>query len=167
MTITRQTAVDPPEGSLRAEDKQNAGVQVPFFRPSITDAEIAEVVACLRSGWLTTGPRTKQFETAFAAQVGGKHALAVNSCTAALHLAVEALGLGPGQAVLVPTMTFAATAEIVRIKGRLPCWSIVIPSPCIWTLRTRNGRLSNFARARRPSIQRLNSPALFPFTWAG
>ena len=105
---------------MRAEDKQNAGVQVPFFRPSITDAEIAEVVACLRSGWLTTGPRTKQFETAFAAQVGGKHALAVNSCTAALHLAVEALGLGPGQAVLVPTMTFAATAEIVRYQGAAP-----------------------------------------------
>lgn len=95
-------------------------MNVPFFRPSITEAEIAEVVACLRSGWLTTGPRTKQFETAFAAQVGGKHAVAVNSCTAALHLAVESLGLGSGQAVLVPTMTFAATAEVVRYQGAVP-----------------------------------------------
>src|SRR6267154_4169297 len=93
---------------------------VPFFRPSITEAEIAEVVGCLRSGWLTTGPTTKRFEAAFAEQVGAKHAVAVNSCTAALHLAVEALGLGPGQAVLVPTMTFAATAEIVRYQGAIP-----------------------------------------------
>ena len=94
--------------------------QIPFFRPSLTEAEIEEVSACLRSGWLTTGPRTKQFETDFAAAVGGKHALAVNSCTAALHLAVEALGLKPGQTVLVPTMTFAATAEIVRYQGAVP-----------------------------------------------
>jgi dTDP-4-amino-4,6-dideoxygalactose transaminase len=95
-------------------------MNVPFFRPSITEAEIAEVVGCLRSGWLTTGPMTKRFEAAFAEQVGAKHAVAVNSCTAALHLAVEALGLGPGQAVLVPTMTFAATAEIVRYQGAVP-----------------------------------------------
>ena len=66
---------------------------VPFFRPSIGEAEIAEVVNCLRSGWLTTGPTTKRFEANFAAAVGGKHAVAVNSATAALHLAVEALGL--------------------------------------------------------------------------
>jgi perosamine synthetase len=105
---------------LKSENNHNASLQVPFFRPLIGEAEIAEVVACLRSGWLTTGPRTKQFETAFAAAVRGKHALAVNSCTAALHLAVEALGLGPSQAVLVPTMTFAATAEIVRYQGASP-----------------------------------------------
>jgi dTDP-4-amino-4,6-dideoxygalactose transaminase len=95
-------------------------MNTPFFRPSITEAEIAEVVACLRSGWLTTGPTTKRFETAFAEQVKAKHAVAVNSCTAALHLAVEALGLTAGQAVLVPTMTFAATAEIVRYQGAMP-----------------------------------------------
>jgi perosamine synthetase len=95
-------------------------LQVPFFRPSISDAEVEEVAACLRSGWLTTGPRTKQFEAAFAAAVGAKHALALNSCTAALHLAVEALGLRAGQAVLVPTMTFAATAEVVRYQGAVP-----------------------------------------------
>jgi perosamine synthetase len=95
-------------------------MEVPFFRPAITEAEIEEVVACLRSGWLTTGPRTQQFEVAFAECVGAKHALAVNSCTAALHLAVEALRLRPGQAVLVPTMTFAATAEVVRYQGAVP-----------------------------------------------
>lgn len=95
-------------------------MQVPFFRPSITEAEIAEVVGCLRSGWLTTGPLTQRFAREFSAAVGGRHAVPVNSCTAALHLAVEALGLGPGQAVLVPTVTFAATAEVVRYQGAVP-----------------------------------------------
>jgi dTDP-4-amino-4,6-dideoxygalactose transaminase len=95
-------------------------MNVPFFRPSITDVEISEVVGCLRSGWLTTGPTTKRFEAAFAENVGAKHAVAVNSCTAALHLAVETLGLTAGQAVVVPTMTFAATAEIVRYQGAVP-----------------------------------------------
>ncbi len=93
---------------------------VPFFKPSITEREISEVVDALRSGWLTTGPRTAKFEAEFARAVQADHAVAVNSCTAALHLAVAALGLGPGQAVLVPTMTFAATAEVVRYLGGLP-----------------------------------------------
>lgn len=93
---------------------------VPFFRPVMTDAEIGDVVACLKSGWLTTGPRTRQFEKDFTASVGARHGVAVNSCTAALHLAVEALGLRPGHAVLVPTMTFAATAEVVRYQGAIP-----------------------------------------------
>lgn len=95
-------------------------VQVPFFRPSVGDAEVNEVVASLRSGWLTSGPRVRRFEQEFAASVGAEYAVAVNSCTAALHLAVEALGLKPGEAVLVPTMTFAATAEIVRYLGATP-----------------------------------------------
>ncbi len=105
----------PPRTQLPA-----AVMNVPFFRPSIAEAEIAEVVNCLRSGWLTSGPMTRRFEIAFVEAVGGKYAVAVNSCTAALHLAAEALGLGPGQAVLVPTMTFAATAEIVRYQGAVP-----------------------------------------------
>ena len=95
-------------------------IQVPFFRPDLGEPEIAEVVATLRSGWLTTGPRVHRFEKEFAAAVGAPHAIAVNSCTAALHLAVEALGLRPGQGVLVPTMTFAATAEVVRYQGAIP-----------------------------------------------
>ena len=95
-------------------------MKVPFFRPELDDAEISEVADTLRSGWLTTGPRTRRFEAAFAGAVGARHAIAVNSCTAALHLATEALGLAPGQAVLVPTMTFAATAEVVRYAGAVP-----------------------------------------------
>ncbi|MBX7102020.1 MAG: DegT/DnrJ/EryC1/StrS family aminotransferase [Myxococcaceae bacterium] len=93
---------------------------VPFFRPSITRAEIDDVVHCLESGWLTTGPRTKQFEEEFAARVGAKHALALNSCTAALHLALEAVGVQRGDTVVVPTMTFAATAEVVRYFDATP-----------------------------------------------
>jgi perosamine synthetase len=93
---------------------------VPFFRLDLGEPEIEEVVATLRSGWLTTGPRVRRFEQEFAAAVGAAHAVALNSCTAALHLAVEALLLKPGQGVLVPTLTFAATAEVVRYLGAFP-----------------------------------------------
>lgn len=95
-------------------------ISVPYFRPDLSGGEIEEVVATLKSGWLTTGPRVKRFEEEFRAAVGGRHAVAVNSATAALHLAVEALGLRAGQGVLVPTMTFAATAEVVRYLGAVP-----------------------------------------------
>jgi dTDP-4-amino-4,6-dideoxygalactose transaminase len=102
--------------------KSNAqtSMEVPFFRPSIQQPEIDEVVACLQSGWLTTGPKVRRFEEDFAACVRAKFAIGLNSCTAALHLAVEALGLESNQAVLVPTMTFAATAEIVRYQRAVP-----------------------------------------------
>jgi dTDP-4-amino-4,6-dideoxygalactose transaminase len=95
-------------------------LKVPFYRPTIGEEEIAEVVATLKSGWLTTGPKTHRFEREFAAYVGQKHAVAVNSCTAALHLALEAIGLKAGQGVIVPTMTFAATAEVVRYFNARP-----------------------------------------------
>jgi dTDP-4-amino-4,6-dideoxygalactose transaminase len=95
-------------------------IEVPFFRPYVSELEIQEVVATLRSGWLTTGPRVKQFEQSFAGAVGAPRAIAMNSCTAALHLAVHALGLRAGDGVLVPTMTFAATAEVVRYQGAIP-----------------------------------------------
>jgi len=91
---------------------------IPFARPDITDDEIAEVVDALRSGWLTTGPRAKQFEEDFAAYLGGGvEAVAVNSATAGLHLALEAAGVGPGDDVIVPSYTFTATAEVVRYLG--------------------------------------------------
>jgi perosamine synthetase len=93
---------------------------IPFYKPSIGEPEINEVVNCLRSGWLTTGPRTKQFEEEFACYIGQPHAVALNSCTAALHLALEAIGLKAGQTVVVPTMTFAATAEVVRYFNATP-----------------------------------------------
>lgn len=93
---------------------------IPFMRPELGDEEINEVLDTLRSGWLTTGSKVKLFERNFAEAVCAPFAIALNSCTAALHLAVEALGLEPGQAVLVPAMTFAATAEIVLYKNAVP-----------------------------------------------
>jgi dTDP-4-amino-4,6-dideoxygalactose transaminase len=95
-------------------------LSIPFYKPNIGEAEINEVVDCLRSGWLTTGPKVKQFETEFARYIQRAHAVAVNSCTAALHLALEAVGLKAGQSVIVPTMTFAATAEVVRYFEATP-----------------------------------------------
>ncbi|MBN9392977.1 MAG: DegT/DnrJ/EryC1/StrS aminotransferase family protein [Chloroflexi bacterium] len=93
---------------------------LPFFKPLLSDAEINEVVETLRSGWLTTGPRTKRFEEEFADFVGAKYAIAVNSATAALHLGLDAVGVKAGDEVLVPTYTFAATAEVVNYFGAVP-----------------------------------------------
>jgi len=86
---------------------------LPFHVPEITEEEIQLVVETLRSGWLTTGPKTKQLEERFSQYVGTRYAVAVNSCTAALHLALDAVGIREEDEVLVPTMTFAATAEVV------------------------------------------------------
>jgi dTDP-4-amino-4,6-dideoxygalactose transaminase len=92
---------------------------LPFALPEIGDDEIAEVVDTLRSGWITTGPKTRRFEEDFAAYLGepSLHAMAVNSATAGLHLALEALGIGPGDEVITTTHTFTATAEVVRYLG--------------------------------------------------
>jgi len=92
---------------------------LPFALPDIGDEEIAEVVDTLKSGWVTTGPKTKRFEEDFTAHLGdaGLQSLAVNSATAGLHLALEALGIGPGDEVITTTHTFTATAEVVRYLG--------------------------------------------------
>jgi dTDP-4-amino-4,6-dideoxygalactose transaminase len=86
---------------------------IPFHRPSIGEAEIRSVVETLESGWLTTGPKVKRFEEEFARYLDCRHAVAVNSGTAALHLALDAIGIKEGDEVIVPAMTFAATAEVV------------------------------------------------------
>jgi dTDP-4-amino-4,6-dideoxygalactose transaminase len=94
---------------------------IPFSIPEIGEEEINEVVDCLRSGWVTTGPKTRRFEEKFAQYLGAEiDAIAVNSATAGLHLALEALGIGPGDEVIVPTLTFTATAEVVRYLGAHP-----------------------------------------------
>jgi dTDP-4-amino-4,6-dideoxygalactose transaminase len=94
---------------------------LPFALPDIGEEEIAAVVECLRSGWVTTGPKAREFERAFADYLGGGvEAIAVNSATAGLHLALEALGIGPGDEVIVPTLTFTATAEVVHYLGATP-----------------------------------------------
>jgi dTDP-4-amino-4,6-dideoxygalactose transaminase len=90
---------------------------LPFALPDIGEEEINEVVDTMRSGWLTSGPKTQRFEESFANYVGAKHAIAVNSATAALHLALEAIGIGRGDKVIVPVHTFTASAEVVRYLG--------------------------------------------------
>ena len=92
---------------------------LPFALPEIGDEEIAEVVDTLKSGWVTTGPKARRFEADFSAFLGDEslHSIAVNSATAGLHLALEALGIGPGDEVITTTHTFTATAEVVRYLG--------------------------------------------------
>ena len=99
------------------------GEFLPFAAPLLGNEEIDEVVHCLRSGWLTTGLKVKQFEREFAEFIGVKHALAVNSCTAALHLALEAAGVGPGDEVITTPMTFTATAAVIEHLGARPVFA--------------------------------------------
>src|SRR2546425_233857 len=93
---------------------------LPFHTPEIGDEELSAVAETLRSGWITAGPRVAEFESAFAGYVGAPHAIAVNSGTAALHLALEAVGVSEGDEVIVPTLTFAASAEVVLYLGGRP-----------------------------------------------
>ena len=110
---------------MRARDLEPSAAAVasadqpflPFHKPSIGEEEIAAVVDTLRSGWLTMGPKTRAFEEAFAERIGVPHAVAVSSATAGLHLGLDALGIGQGDEVLVPTVTFASTAATVIHAG--------------------------------------------------
>lgn len=120
---------------------------LPFASPNIGEAEIAEVVETLRGGWLTTGPRTRRFEESFASYIGCRHAIAVNSCTAALHLALEAAGIGEGDEVITSPMTFAATGEVIRYLGAKPVFVDVDPV----TMNIDAGRIEEtLARCERP-----------------
>lgn len=93
---------------------------LPFALPELDDDELAEIREVLDSGWVTTGQKTRQFEAAFATTVGAKHAIAVNSCTAAMHLALEAIGLKRSDEVITTPYTFAATAEVIRYFDARP-----------------------------------------------
>ncbi len=119
---------------------------LPFHRPTLGPAEEAAVLEVLRSGWLTTGPRTQAFEAAFARLVGTEHALAVSSCTAALHLALRLLDIGPGDEVLVPTTTFAATANVVAHLQARPVLCDIDPETL--TIDPADARARTTARTR-------------------
>ncbi|MBI4874397.1 MAG: DegT/DnrJ/EryC1/StrS aminotransferase family protein [Acidobacteria bacterium] len=93
---------------------------LPYCLPYIGEEEIQEVVDSLRSGWITSGPKVQRFEQDFAGYAGCRHAIAVSSCTAALHVSLAALGVGPGDEVVVPTLTFCATANVVVHLGATP-----------------------------------------------
>ncbi len=95
-------------------------MEIPFHRPHITEDEIAEVLESLRSGWLTMGPKTVSFEEKFREYIGSKNAVSMNSCTACLHLALKAIDLKRGDEVILPAVTFTATAEVVTYFGARP-----------------------------------------------
>ena len=101
---------------------------VPFHVAAVGEQEAQAAAEVIRSGWLTMGPRTFEFERQFAAYVGARHAIAVSSCTAALHLALEAIGIQPGDEVLLPTTTFTATGEVVCYLGAKPVLADVEPA---------------------------------------
>jgi len=102
------------------EDPMTGCGFLPFHSPDAGDEEIAQVTEAIKFGWLTTGPKVKEFERGVAAYVGAKYAVALNSATAAMHLALEAMRVGEGDEVIVPTMTFASTAEVVFYRRAKP-----------------------------------------------
>lgn len=106
---------------------------LPLFDLRLQEQDLEAVAETLRSGWLTLGPRTQAFEEAFAHQLGARHAIAVSSCTAALHLAYLAAGVGPGDEVIVPSFTFAATAAAVMYCGARPVFADIVSRerPCL------------------------------------
>ena len=122
---------------------------LPFALPDITEEEVEAVVKVLRSRWLTTGKEATLFETEFAEQLGMAHGVALNSCTAALHLGLEALGVGPADVVFVPTYTFAASGEVVRYLGAVPCLVDVDPVTLNISVEDLRSKVAQVAQAHR------------------
>jgi dTDP-4-amino-4,6-dideoxygalactose transaminase len=124
-------------------------LKVPFHRPSIGTEEIEAVAQTLASGWLTTGPKTAEFEQDFKNCVGAPNALAVNSCTAGLHLALAALGLGPGDEVITTPLTFCATVNVIMHTGATPVLADIGPDGNI-DPQSIADRITNRTRALLP-----------------
>lgn len=120
---------------------------IPYGKQCIDEEDIQSVVDILRSDWLTTGPTIEQFQEAFADFVGAKYAVAVSSGTAALHAAMFALGIGPGDEVIVPSMTFAATANCVVFQGGTPVFVDVDPETLLIDPASAESRLSSKTKA--------------------
>jgi dTDP-4-amino-4,6-dideoxygalactose transaminase len=139
-------------------DRSKDAPFLPFALPDIGEEEIAEVVDSLRSGWITTGPKVKRFEADFAAFIGSEvQAVSCNSATAGLHLALEAVGIGPGDVVLTTPYTFTATAEVIRYLGADPVFADIDPI-------TMN---LDPARARSVAMQSGKIDAIIPVHFAG
>ena len=98
---------------------------LPFSRPSITEDDISAVAEVLRSGWITTGPNVTEFERAFSRYVGCRKAVALSSATAGMHLAMVALGIGPGDEVITPSMTWVSTINLIDLAGATPVFADV------------------------------------------
>jgi perosamine synthetase len=120
---------------------------IPYGRQYIDAGDIQSVIEVLRSDWLTTGPKIEEFERIFADVVGAKYAVAVNSGTAALHSAMYALGIGPGDEVIVPAMTFASTANCVVFQGGVPVFADVNPDTLLIDPFSVEDRISPKTRA--------------------
>ena len=119
-------------GKVMLQKKENRATQsdgdfIPYCQHSVSEEEIAEIVDTLRSDWLTKGPKTLRFEQAFAEYVGSRHAIAVNSCTAALHLALRGYDIREGDEVITTPMTFVATAEVCEYLGVKPVFADIDP----------------------------------------
>jgi dTDP-4-amino-4,6-dideoxygalactose transaminase len=123
---------------------------VPFHRPSIGEEEIAEVVDSLRSGWLTTGPKVERFQRQFAAAVSARHAVALTSATAALHLALEAVGVTAGDEVIIPAYTFTATGEVVTYLRARPVLADIRADTLNIDVSTIESRLTSRTKAIVP-----------------
>src|SRR5919108_2257452 len=132
--------------------------QIPVFDVRVEDEDLAAVEEVLRSGWLSAGPRTEEFERAFAEHLGAEHVLAVSSCTAALHLACIAAGIEPGDEVIVPSLTFVATANAVRYCGGRPVFCDLVGG---------EGNDLNLDVELVESLITDHTKAVIPVHWAG
>jgi dTDP-4-amino-4,6-dideoxygalactose transaminase len=148
------------EHALKIEE---LGMRVPFALPDCGDEEIQEIAEVMKSGWLTTASRCAQFEQEFAEFIGSKYALGVSSGTAALHLGLEALGIGEGDKVLVPTFTFTATAEVVRYLQADPIFIDSDPGTfCITVEQIENAITNNESLITNNSLK-----AIIPVHFGG
>jgi len=123
---------------------------LPFSRPSISEEDIAAVADVLRSGWITTGPRNAEFERAFCKYTGSRHAVALSSATAGMHLLFKALGIGPGDEVVTPSMTWVSTVNLITLCGATPVFADIDPDTLMITADTVKPCLSGRTKAIVP-----------------
>ncbi len=132
---------------LTSTAPKDSPTAIPFFRPSISESDIARVAECLRNGWLTSGSRVALLESTFAEMAGVKHAIAVNSCTAGILLGLIALGVGPGDEVILPSLSFVAAANCVIQLGATPVFCDVSPETLSCSAATIEPHISTSTKA--------------------
>ena len=120
---------------------------LPYCKPQLDEAEINSIATSFRNGWLTSGPNVKEFEREFAARCGVEHAVALNSCTAALHVALAALGVGPGDEVITPSLTFVAGAQCTLELGATPVFADIDPDTLSVTAETIEAAVTERTKA--------------------
>lgn len=123
---------------------------LPFSKPSITEGDIEAVAAVLRSGWITTGPRNAEFESAFSAYTGAKGSVAIASATGGMHVVLKALGIGPGDEVITPSMTWVSTVNLIVLAGATPVFTDVDRGTLLSTPAMLSERITSRTRAIIP-----------------